>query len=131
MDFDCFDDPEEEAPAACAALAPRASEHPHFRQSHWLWPAAAADAAPADEPFGHATRLLLRQRVDACAASLRKARSDAYAGAAAAALLAACAALERDDGAALREEAARCEDFCALQLEEGDWSAAAWQEGWP
>ena len=46
MDFDCFDDPEDDAPAAAATLAPRATEHPHFRQSHWVWPAAAA--APAD-----------------------------------------------------------------------------------
>ena len=153
MDFDCFDDPEEDAPAACAMLAPRASEHPHFRQSHWVWPAAApayadayalepvrargtgqlapraqrtvrtpyaylsracrtyrvpcgapqAGAAP-DEPLGHAARQLLRQRADACAASLRKARGDAYSGAAAAALLAACAALERDDASAVRDE---------------------------
>ena len=64
----------------------------------------AAGAAPPDEPLGHATRLLLRQRADACAASLRKARGDAYSGAAAAALLAACAALERDDASAVREE---------------------------
>ena len=150
MDFDCFDDPEDDAPAAAATLAPRATEHPHFRQSHWVWPAAAASSvdtsvpeppcctyqrhraakaprtvrapsayrpracrtrrvpccvlapqaaagAPPDEPLGHATRQLLRQRAEACGAALRKARGDAYAGAAAAALLAACAALERDD----------------------------------
>ena len=68
-----------------------------------LAPQAAA-GAPPDEPLGHPTRQLLRQRAEACGAALRKARGDAYAGAAAAALLAACAALERDDAAAVREE---------------------------
>ena len=123
---DVFDAPGD-SPAASAAtsLAPRASEHPHFRASQWLWPAAA----PADdeEPLGHATRQLLRARADACAQAVRKAR-DTYSSDAATALLAACAAFERDEAAAAADEARRCEDFCAAQLEEGNWSAAAWQE---
>ena len=44
--MDLFDAPGDTKRPRVAALAPRAHEHPHFRLSHWIWPAGAAEAEP-------------------------------------------------------------------------------------
>ena len=132
--FDIFDDEPGAAPTATAtapiassSLAPRAREHPAFRLSHWVWPVAPADL---DAGLSESSRLLLRQRAEACVTALRKSkhRDDTYASAAATALAAASTAFESSDLPAVQLESKRCADFCTAQLEEGNWSSPCWQE---